>query len=101
MFLQGEKAIYITDTNTVEGIVAKNYDLYLIEGNYDEEEIKQRIKEKEEQGAFINEYRTMNSHLSVQQATNWLMKNMGDNSSYEFIHQHKDKRKKVKDSESN
>jgi hypothetical protein len=37
----------------------------------------------------------MKSHLSIQQASNWLMENMGDKSSYEFIHQHKDKRKKV------
>ena len=28
------KVIYATDTKTLEGITAKNYDLYLIEGNY-------------------------------------------------------------------
>ena len=28
------KVIYATDTRTLEGITAKNYDLYLIEGNY-------------------------------------------------------------------
>lgn len=83
--------MYITDTKTVEGINAKNYDLYLIEGNYDEEEIQERIKNKEEQGAFINEYRTIEAHLSTQQATDFLLRNMGDNSKYEFIHQHKEK----------
>ena len=39
------------------------------------------------------EYRTMKSHLSKEQATEILLKNMGDNSEYVFIHQHKDKRK--------
>lgn len=68
--------------------------MYLIEGNYDEDEIQERIKNKEEQGLFINEYRTINTHLSVQQATDFLIENMGDKSSYEFIHQHKDKSKK-------
>lgn len=65
--------------------------MYLIEGNYDEEEIQGRIKNKEEQGAFINEYRTINTHLSIQQATDFLLKNMGSNGQYEFIHQHKEK----------
>lgn len=83
----------MTDTKTVEGINAKDYDLYLVEGNYDEEEIQRRIKEKEEQGAYINEYRTIDTHLSIQQATEFLLKNMGNYSKYEFIHQHKEKGK--------
>lgn len=65
----------------------------MVEGNYDEDEIQQRIKEKEKQGAFINEYRTLETHLSVQQATDFLLNNMGNNSEYEFIHQHKEKGK--------
>lgn len=94
--LERERLIYITDTKTVEGIKAKDYDLYLVEGNYDEDEILDRIEHKEENGLFINEYRTIETHLSVQEATNWLLENMGDNSIYEFIHQHK-KRKKEKE----
>ena len=43
------KVIYMTDTKTVEGISAKNYDLYLVEGNYDEDEIEERIKEKQQE----------------------------------------------------
>ena len=92
--VETNKAIYITDTKTVEGIIAKDYDLYLIEGNYGEKEIRDRIRQKEEQGVFINEYRTMATHLSVEQATDFLINNMGNNSIYEFIHQHKDKKTK-------
>lgn len=89
----------MTDTKHVDGIVAKDYDLYLIEANYGEDEIQERIRLKEEQGAFINEYRTINSHLSVEQATDFLLKNMGDNSEYAFIHQHKDKKKENEEDE--
>lgn len=94
LIFENEKLIYITDTKTLEGIKAKNYDLYLVEGNYDEDKITERIKQKEEDGLFVNEYRTIETHLSIQETTNWLLENMGDNSIYEFIHQHKDKRRK-------
>ncbi len=92
--LESERLIYMTDTKTVEGIKAKDYDLYLVEGNYDEDEILERIKIKDNEGLFINEYRTIETHLSIQEATNWLLENMGDNSIYEFIHQHKERIKK-------
>lgn len=92
--IKGKKFIYMTDTGTLKGIKAKNYDLYLIEANYNEEEILERIKQKEENNVFVNEYRVMNTHLSEQETTNWLLENMGENSQYEFIHRHKDKEKK-------
>ena len=46
IFSGGEKAIYATDTKTLDGITAKDYDLYLIEANYTDEELKQRLIEK-------------------------------------------------------
>ncbi len=82
------KVIYMTDTRTVEGISAKDYDLYLIEGNYDEEEIEERIKEKQRNCEFVYEFRARNSHLSIQQASEFLLNNMGENSEYVFMHQH-------------
>lgn len=82
------KVIYMTDTRTVEGISAKNYDLYLIEGNYDEDEIEKRIKQKQENCEYVYEFRAKESHLSVQQASEFLMNNMGEKSEYVFMHQH-------------
>ena len=82
------KAIYMTDTKTVEGISAKNYDLYLIEGNYDEDEIEERIKEKQQDCKYVYEFRAKDSHLSKQQASEFLLNNMGENSEYVFMHQH-------------
>ena len=82
------KVFYATDTNTLEGITAPNYDLYLVEGNYDEDEMENRIKQKEQNCEFVYEYRAKANHLSKQQTTEFLLNNMGDNSEYVFMHQH-------------
>ena len=80
------KVIYATDTNTLEGITAKNYDLYLIEGNYEDEELEERIRRKQQE--YCYEYRTKHTHLSKGQASDFLLNNMGDNSEYVFMHEH-------------
>lgn len=82
------KAIYMTDTNTVEGISAKNYDLYLVEANYDEDEIQERIKQKQQECQYVYEFRAKDNHLSKQQASQFLLENMGENSEYVFMHEH-------------
>ena len=82
------KVIYITDTRTVEGISAKNYDLYLVEANYDEDEIKERIKQKQQECKYVYEFRAKENHLSKQQASEFLLNNMGENSEYVFMHEH-------------
>ena len=38
-----EKMIYATDCNNLNGVSAKGYDLYLIEANYTEKDIQERI----------------------------------------------------------
>lgn len=82
------KVIYATDTKTLEGISAKNYDLYLIEGNYDEDEMQERIKQKQLECKFIYEYRAKSNHLSKQQATEFLLNNMSEKSEYVMMHEH-------------
>nr|DAY39437.1 MAG TPA: RNaseZ [Caudoviricetes sp.] len=82
------KAIYMTDTKTVEGISAKNYDLYLIEGNYEDEELDERIRQKQEKQQYCYEYRARYTHLSKGQASDFLLNNMGENSEYVFMHEH-------------
>lgn len=86
LFMNNEKLIYCTDTYTLEGIKAIEYDYYLIEGNYENiEELKQRAKD--------NYYmtRVQKTHLSKEYTRNWLLDNMGLKSVYEFMHQHKEK----------
>ena len=82
------KVIYMTDTKTIEGISAKNYDLYLVEANYKENELEARIKQKQLQGDFTYEWRVKDTHLSEEQCVKFLLNNMGKNSEYVFMHQH-------------
>lgn len=85
------KLIYATDTNKIDHIIAKNYDFYFIEGNYyNEEELNKRKLEKLSKGEYYYEDRVKDTHLSKVQATEWLMENMGNNSKYIFMHEHKE-----------
>lgn len=88
--MNGERLFYATDTATLDGVEAKGYDLYLIEANHTREELEVRAKAKMEAGEFAYEYRAAANHLSQEQALDWLAKNMGPNSRYAFLHQHKE-----------
>lgn len=86
VFYEGKKLIYMTDTKTLDGITAKDYDVYLVEGNYENvEELHSRAY------TYDYELRVRNTHLSKEYTTQWLLENMNDNSVYEFMHQHKEK----------
>ena len=80
------RLIYATDTSKIDHIEAKNYDYYFIEGNYEnEEELHNRAVDE------YYEKRVKETHLSKVQATEWLMKNMGESSKYIFMHEHKER----------
>lgn len=80
------RLIYATDTSKIDHIKAKNYNYYFIEGNYEnEEELHNRATDE------YYEKRVKETHLSKVQATEWLMKNMGENSKYIFMHEHKER----------
>lgn len=91
IFANGEKGIYATDTGHLQGITAKDYDLYMIEANYTDEDLQERINAKLEAGEYCYELNVANRHLSHEQASEWLMDNMGEKSKYVFLHAHKDK----------
>lgn len=93
IFASGEKAIYATDTGHLQGITAKDYDLYMIEANYDEDDLEQRIIEKTAAGQYCYELYVAERHLSHTQASEWLMQNMSAKSEYVFLHQHQSKKK--------
>lgn len=93
VFASGEKAIYATDTGHLQGITAKDYDLYMIEANYDEDDLEQRIIEKTAAGQYCYELYVAERHLSHTQASEWLMQNMSAKSEYVFLHQHQSKKK--------
>lgn len=87
--LNGKKGIYIVDTERIDHIVAQDYDLYLIENNYQEkvlqEHINKAIEENDENKLFYLQ-RVPHTHLSNEQANSFLIENMGKNSKYEYIH---------------
>lgn len=62
------KILHATDTCTLDGIIAKNYNLYGLEFNYDEETIQDVINEKREKGIFVYEEEAILNHLSWQKA---------------------------------
>lgn len=83
-----ERLFYATDTGTLDGVQAKDYDLYLIEANHLRAELEQRIEEKRAAGEFAYEYAAARNHLSQEQAMDWLAENIGANSRVQFLHQH-------------
>lgn len=84
------KLFYATDCNNLDGIVAKNYDLYMVEANYTEKGIKKRIQEKTEQGTFCYEYQVIKNHLSKEKADDFIYKNIGISGQYIYMHINKD-----------
>lgn len=91
LYIDEKKAIYATDTEHINGITAKDYDLYLIEANYTNDDLQERINTKLESGQYCYELNVANRHLSKEQADEFLLENIGANSRYEYLHGHIDK----------
>lgn len=91
--INGKKVFYATDTYCLDGIEAKNYDLYLVEANYDEEEIQKRIEEKEKNGIYVYEYQALENHMSKERVDKWLFENMGEESEVKYLHRHEERGK--------
>ena len=85
--LNGKKGIYIVDTEKIDHIEAKNYDLYLIENNYQEKLLQEHIDNCEDVNMLKYLNRVPYTHLSSEQANTFLIENMGKNSVFEYIHQ--------------
>lgn len=90
-FPDGRKAFYATDTNHLNGIKAKGFDLYMVEANYDDEEIQRRIKCKELNGEYAYELRVLQNHLSKSKCDAWIFENAVGTSEYIYMHQHRER----------
>lgn len=75
IFKDGKKLIHATDTYTLEGISARDYDIYALECNYDEERVYDIIREKQYRGEYAHQKGSINSHLSKQQAQKFILSN--------------------------
>lgn len=83
---------YATDTNKLDYYEClKNLDYYFIEANYSEDELRERLKEKQENGEYSYEYRVLKTHLSKEECNRFLITMMGENSQAIYCHQHIDK----------
>lgn len=82
-----KKGIYVVDTNRIDHIEAKDYDLYLIENNYQEKLLQEHIDNCEDEKMLFYLNRVPKTHLSAEQANSFLIENMGQNSQYYYIHQ--------------
>ena len=91
LFINKKKVLYATDTRTLEGIKAKNYDLYLVEAHYSDDALQQRIQDNIEHNEYVYEDRVLNTHLSLEQCNDFLLENMGEHSEAVYMHKHKEK----------
>jgi hypothetical protein len=86
-----KRMIYATDTNNLNGVAAKNYDLYLIEANYEDEIIQEKINQKKAAGMYAYEVQALKNHLSRAKAEAFIYANARQDSTYVFMHTHKEK----------
>ena len=89
-FPGGDKMIYATDTNNLNGITARNYNLFLIEANYEDEIIQEKIRRKKETGEYAYEKQVLKNHLSKAKCDDFIYKNIGPNGAYVYMHCHRD-----------
>lgn len=87
IFKDQTKIIHATDTAHLDGITAKNYDLYCIESNYNEDTVFESIERKKARGEFAYQIGSINTHLSEQQARDFIFKNRGENSKVVRLHE--------------
>lgn len=100
-FANAGKMIYATDTNSLNGISAWHYDLYMIEANYKDNEINERIKQKKENGEYAYEYAVLRNHLSKKKCDDFIYNNIGTNGIYVYMHTHREGKEVDSHSENN
>ena len=82
---------YATDTCKLpDDECLKGLDTYLVEANYKQETLERHIKECQEKNDEENKLfylnRVKSTHLSYEVANDFLIRNMGSNSQFEYIH---------------
>lgn len=88
VFMNGKKLFYATDTGSLDGIEAKDYDLYMIEANHSSDDILMRINDKKNNGGYIYELEAIKNHLSLEKANDFIYSNIGKNGRYVYLHMH-------------
>lgn len=86
----GETAFYATDTGYLSHLHQdmSGLDYYFIEANYNAERLYQSEKAKLDAGEYAYESRVRQTHLSDDQAVDFLKKNARPDSVIEYMHRH-------------
>ena len=82
------RVFYATDTNNLNGVSAVGYDLYMVEANYEDDEIKARIDAKKEEGRYCYELDVLKNHLSKAKADDFIYRNIRPGGEYVYLHRH-------------
>lgn len=80
------KIFHATDTAHLQGISAKNYDIYCIESNYNEDTVWESIQRIEASGGYAHQRGSINSHLSEQQCNEFFYSNKSEHSQLIRLH---------------
>lgn len=84
-----EKVFYATDCASLDAVHAPAYDLYMVEANYETEELEQRQARKIAAGEFSYEARAAAAHLSREQAEEWIEREAAPGKSQViYLHKH-------------
>lgn len=81
-----KKVIHATDTSALNGVEAKNYDLYAIEYNYNADTIGEVIQEKKDNEEYSYEVDAVKNHMSWQDAQTWFNTQKGEFSQLVKLH---------------
>lgn len=95
--INSESVLYMTDTGTTDHLTGSEFnglDYYFIEANYDEQELEERMRKKFEAGEFAYESRVKRTHLSRQQADEFVSFYARDDSKVINLHRHEEKKEK-------
>lgn len=84
------KVFYATDTNDLNGISAKGYALYLIEANYIDEVIREKIEAKKLAGEYAYEQQVLKNHLSKAKCDDFIYRNISRGGEYVYLHCHEE-----------
>lgn len=88
LYFGDKKVFYATDTSSLAGITAKNYDLYMVEANYELEKLINSANEKAKKGEYAYECEVLRNHLSKADCDEFINANRGPHSKYVYLHQH-------------
>lgn len=88
MMKGGLKALYITDTCHLDAFVAPNFNLYAIEMNFDEHDVKELIEKEIQEVGFSHRQRSLDDHLSIQRARKFINDNTKGFSDFDVVPLH-------------